>query len=151
MDLDVLLAEAEPEVVDEAYATLERSHAAHYEAAGEAYTRQRLGDLFRLTVEAISTRDLAEMGAYAGGVAAVRFTQGFDIGEVQAAFNALEQAMWRRVVADQAPAELAQSVGMLGTVLGFGKDSLARKYVSMASKRHVPSLDYSALFAGANS
>ncbi len=151
MDLDVLLAEAERDIVDDACATLQRSHAAHYEAAGEGYTRQRLADLFRLVVEAISTRDLAEIGTYAGGVAAVRFTQGFDISEVQAAFNALEQAMWRRVVADQDPAELEQSVGILGTVLGFGKDTMARKYVSMASKRHVPSLDYSALFAGANS
>jgi hypothetical protein len=36
-------------------------------------------------------------------------------------------------------------------VVGAGKDALAREYVSMASHRHVPSLDLSALFRGTNS
>jgi hypothetical protein len=151
MDLDVLLAEAEQGVLDEACATLQRAHATHYEAAGEGYTRQRLADLFRLVVEAISTRDLGEIGGYASGVAVVRFNQGFDISEVQQAFNALEEAMWRRVVAVVPPSELGEAIGLLSTVVGYGKDALARKYVSLASQRHVPSLDLSALFAGANS
>ena len=38
--------------------------------------------------------------------------------------------------------------GIYGLLLGFGKDALARKYVSLASERHVSSLDLSALFAG---
>jgi len=33
MDLDPLLLEAEPQVLNEAYAALQRSHLAHYEAA----------------------------------------------------------------------------------------------------------------------
>jgi len=57
------------------------------------------------------------------------------------------------------PNDLAQSifrgrtftVGLLTTVLGFGKDTVARKYLSLAMKRHVPSLDLSVLFAGATS
>ena len=56
--------------------------------------------------------------------------------------------MWRRVVAATPPDELAEAVGLLTTVLGFGKDALARKYVSLSSERHVPSLDLSALFGG---
>ena len=38
--------------------------------------------------------------------------------------------------------------GLLSTILGFGKDALARRYVSLSSQRHVPTLDLSALFAG---
>jgi hypothetical protein len=151
MDVAALLVTHEQEVLDEAYAALERSHVAHYEAAGESFTRQGLGDLFRLVVASIKDRDLAEMSLYAEEVAAKRFDQGFDISEVQMAFNALEEVMWRRIVATAPPDELAEAVGLLSTVLGFGKDALARKYVSLASERHVPSLDLTALFAGIES
>jgi len=117
MNLDALLVEDESGVLDEAYAALQRSHIAHYEAAGEQFTRQRLADLFHLVVTAISTRNLAEMSAYSEAVAVDRFNQGFDISEVQTAYNALEEAMWRRVVASESAAELPEAVGLLSTVL----------------------------------
>lgn len=148
MDVAQVLLEAEPQVLDEAYAALQRSHPAHYEAVGERVTRERLADLFRLVVTAIRDRDLAPVGAYSEQVAVERFNAGFDISEVQTAFNALEEAMWRRVVAAVPPDNLAEATGLVATVLGFGKDALARSYVSLASRRRVPSLDLSALFRG---
>ena len=151
MDLDVMLADAKLQVIDEALAGLERSHVAHYEAAGERLTRQRLADLFDLVVVAIHDRDLSPVGAYAEQVATARFEAGFDVSDVQTAFNALEESMWRQVVAAQPPADLAEAIGLLSTVLGFGKDALARTYVSLACQRHVPTLDLSALFRGTNS
>ncbi|MEI8080718.1 MAG: RsbRD N-terminal domain-containing protein [Actinomycetes bacterium] len=151
MNLAELLTEDEQSVLDEAYAALERSHVAHYESAGESFTRQRLADLFALVVNAIETRNLAEVSAYSEQIAVERFNQGFDISEVQTAYNALEEAMWRRVISAEDPADLPEAIGLLSTVLGFGKDALARKYVSLASERHVPSLDLTALFEGATS
>ena len=151
MDLDALLVEAEPGVLDEAYSALHRRHITHYELAGEGFTRQALADLFRLVVAAIRTRDLAAMSAYSEGIAVDRFNDGFDISEVQMAFNSLEEAMWRRVVSAEPPGDIAEAIGLLSTVLGFGKDTVARKYLSLACQRHVPSLDLSALFAGVTS
>jgi len=151
MELDTVLMDARSDVLDEACAALARCHASHYEDSGEAATRQRLGDLFELTVSAIRTRDLAEIGSYAERLARDRFEQGYDIAEVQTAFNALEEAMWRRVVRAEPPHELAEAVGLLSTVLGYAKDVMARTYVSLASARHVPSLDLSALFSGVES
>jgi hypothetical protein len=151
MDLEALLLGAEGGILDEAYAALQRSHITHYQAAGEAFTRQRLGELFSLVVAAIQGRDLAAVGRYSEKVASERFDEGFDISEVQTAFNALEEAMWRRVVSAVPPEDLAEAIGLLSTVLGFGKDALARRYVSLAGQRHVPSLDLSALFGGAES
>jgi hypothetical protein len=148
MDVAQVLKQAEDTILEEACATLGRSHVTHYETAGDAFTRHGLLDLFRLVVDAIKDRDLAEMSVYADQVAKRRFDQGFDLAEVQAAFNALEEAMWRHLVAVSPQDELAEAVGLLSTVLGYGKDSLARTYVSLASARHVPSLDLSALFAG---
>ncbi len=151
MDLAAMLLDSGPTVLDEAQATLQRSHAQHYEAAGDRFTRERLADLYHLVVQAVSDRDLAEIGAYCEQVAAERFNAGFDISEVQTGFNALEVAMWRHVVSTVPATDLAEAIGLLSTVLGFGKDAVARTYVSLASKRHVPSLDMSALFRGTNS
>lgn len=148
MDVARMFRDAEDTVLEEACSTLGRSHVTHYEAAGDAFTRQRMRDLLRLVTDAIRDRDLAEMSVYAEQVARRRFDQGFDLAEVQAAFNALEEAMWRHLVDTAQPDELAEAVGMLSTVLGYGKDTLARTYVSLASSRHVPSLDLRALFAG---
>jgi hypothetical protein len=148
MDLDTLLMEAEPVILDEAYAALHRRHVTHYELAGETFTRKRLADLFNLVVAAISTRDLAAMSTYSEGIAEERFNRGYDISEVQMAYNSLEEAMWRRVVSAEPADDLADAIGLLSTVLGFGKDAVARKYLSLACNRRVPSLDLSALFAG---
>ena len=151
MDLDVVLSQAKAAMLEEAYTALEHSHASHYEAEGEAVTRERLAGLLDLVLASIRDRDLAEIGAYAERVAAQRFEGGFDLFEVQTAFNSLEVAMWRQVVSTVSPQDLVEAIGLLSTVLGFGKDALARKYVSLASRRHVRSLDLSALFAGTNS
>lgn len=151
MELDALLDKAKPDVLDEASAALGRLHPTHYGKAGEGFTRQRLTDLYELVVTAIRSKDLAPVRAFAENVASERFDAGFDIAEVQLAFNSLEAAMWRRVVADMPPPELAEAIGLLSTVLGFGKDTLARAYVSLASEKHVPSLDLTALFSGVES
>lgn len=151
MDLDAILLQAEPRVLDEAFAALQRSHVTHYEAAGERFTREKLADLFHLVVRAIRDRDLSEVVIYSEQVAVERFNGGFDVSEVQTAFNALEEAMWRRVVRGEPPTDLAEAIGLLSTVLGAGKDALARRYVSLASRRHVPSLDLSSLFQGTDS
>jgi hypothetical protein len=150
MDLDALLLEAESDVLDEAFSALHCAHVTHYELAGETFTRHALTDLFRLVVASIRTRDLVAMSAYCQDIAVERFNDGYDISEVQMAFNSLEGAMWRRVISAEPPGDLAEAIGLVSTVLGFGKDAVARKYLSLASKRHVPSLDLSALFAGAS-
>lgn len=148
MDIHDVLMGQRAEVLEEAFAALQRSHAEHYEAAGDAFTRERLGDLFDLVVAALRTRELETVAAYCEDIAQRRFEAGFGISEVQGAFNTLEEAMWRRVIAVAPPEELAEAIGLLSTVLGFGKDALARRYVSLASRRHVPTLDLSAMFAG---
>jgi hypothetical protein len=148
VDIHNLLVGQRPEVLEEAFAALQRSQPPHYQAAGEDFTLDRLGGLFDLVVAAMRSRGLETVGAYCEDIAERRFAAGFGISEVQTAFNTLEEAMWKRVIADVPPEELAEAVGLLSTILGYGKDALARRYVSLASHRHVPTLDLSALFAG---
>lgn len=148
MDLHTALIEAKKDLVDEAFAALHVLELEHYVHAGPEVTRQRLQDLYELVVTAIEDRDVTPVIAYADEVAGERFSAGFDVSEVQLAFNLLETSIWRHVVATVEPDDLAASIGLVSTVFGCAKDELARRYVSLAAERHVTSLDLSALFRG---
>ncbi len=67
---------------------------------------------------------------------------------MQTAFNALEAAIWTRVFSALEPDQFAQTLGLVSTILGAGKDALAGKYVPLATDTHAPSLDLRALFEG---
>ena len=151
MKLDTTLRTHRTQILDDASAELAQLQLHHYETAGPEFTRARLESLYDLVQSAIDHRDVAAIIAYADAVAEERFAAGFDVSEVQHAFNVLESTMWRLVVPAEAPEDLAESVGLLSTVFGIAKDALARRYVSLASKHRVTSLDLSALFAGTNS
>lgn len=138
-------------ILDEAFTELQQLQLHHYETAGPDFTRRRLEGLYDLVLGALDHRDVGSVIAYADAVAEERFTAGFDVSEVQLAFNVLESAMWRAVVPTESHEDLAEAVGLLSTVFGIAKDALARTYVSLASQRHVPSLDLTALFSGTNS
>jgi hypothetical protein len=148
MELIAVLSEAKSEALDEAAGAVERSHLGHYGAAGVAELRCRLETLFDIVLYCLSSRRLDRVIKYAEQIAHDRFNAGFGIGEVQTAFNVFEESMWHHVVAGVPTAELAESLGLLTTVLGVGKDALARTYVSLASHEHVSSLDLRALFQG---
>lgn len=148
MDLvDFLENEREP-IVAEASAALARSDLAHYKEAGLAVGRERLDELYRLTAAAIGERNVTPIVEYMGAVADERFHAGYAIREVQIAINVLEEAIWSHIVRSAPPGELAEALGLVSTVLGAAKDSLARAYVSLAGKTRAPSLDLSALFEG---
>lgn len=145
--LDLLKTESET-IVAEATQSLLRSRLKHYAEAGAEESRARLQQLFDLLLESLQTRDLGPVIDHSAQIAEERYNAGFDIQEVQMAINVLEEAAWRHVVQALPPEALAESIGLLTTVLGAAKDALARKYVELASQRKSPSLNLSALFKG---
>jgi hypothetical protein len=142
------LGQHQREIVEAAEGALGRLGARHYQSAGEAEVRRRLEALFDQLLGSLANHDLTPMVAFSQSVAEERFNAGYDLSEVQAAFNALEESIWTRAVATLEPGELAQTLGLVSTVLGCGKDALARRYVSLATRTHAPSLDLRALFSG---
>ena len=142
------LSERRDAILEAAEAGLGRTHVPHYESAGREQVRRRLGDLLDRLIDSLATRDVGSMTAHAEQIAEERFRAGYDLSEVQVAFNALEEATWASVLADLEPAGYAQALGLISTVLGAGKDALARRYVSLTAGTHAPSLDLRALFAG---
>jgi hypothetical protein len=148
MDLVNTLNARRDEVLSDAVEGLRHAHLQHYENLGADASRRRLSDLLDLVVDAMTRRSLVSICDYAESVARERFDAGFDIAEVQTAFNVLEEALWRQVIAQLDRSDLAEATGLIGTALGAGKDTLARTWVSLASSQHVHSLDLTALFEG---
>ncbi len=149
MELSQLLRDRATIIVDDAFQAMQRSHLKSYEQDGMDRARARLDALYLLTVEAVAERTLGTMIAHAESVAHERFASGFDLWEVQTAFNVLEEAIWTRIIKELAPEQYAEALGLVSTVLGAGKDALARAYVSLASKVKAPALDMHSLFSGA--
>lgn len=148
MNLPSFLREGRQEILAEAVASVRRARLEHYEKAGADLVHQRLDDLLSLTITAVADRNLAPMVAHANAVALERFEGGVDLAEVQTAFNVLEEVIWLRILKHMPSQEQAEALGLVGTVLGAGKDNLARRYVSLASQTHAPSLNLQALFSG---
>jgi hypothetical protein len=110
--------------------------------------RQRLERLHELTLECLQRKNAEPMRRYVEDIANERFTSGFELFEVQTAFNVLEESIWKKMLAELDPPEFVRAIGLISTILGIGKDTLARAYVALASKAKAPSLDLKALFAG---
>jgi len=149
IDTKAFLTDNRREILDAAEAGIRRNQLGHYARAGDREVRRRLRVLLDLLTEAAATRDLGPVAAYAGALAVERFDGGYDLSEVQSAFNALEEAVWSRIVARVAPADISEALGLVSTVLGAGKDALARTYVTLGTRARLPALDLRALFAGA--
>ena len=143
-----LLHERMNDVLAQAFAAMERSHVKNYEREGSEHTQQRLRALYVLTVRAVREKNLGPMIAHADTIARERFNAGYDIWEVQTAFNVLEEAVWALLIKEVPADGLGEALGLVSTVLGVGKDTLARRYVSLASKSKAPSLNLESLFTG---
>ncbi len=143
-----LLHRQEAVILSESLEGMTRCRLTRYEAAGTEEVQRRLSRLYALLVDAVRERDLEPVFSYAREIARQRFTEGIDLQEVQSAINVLEEAVWRRIVKEVPPDGLAEALGLVSTVLGVCKDTMASSYVALATKRHAASLDMSALFRG---
>jgi urease accessory protein UreF len=104
--------------------------------------------LFDHVVEGAQTRDLVPILGYAEQIGKQRYESGFEFIEVQSAFNLLEEAVWRAMLAAYPQAELGVALGVVATILGAAKDRLASTYLTLATETHVPSLELGSLFRG---
>jgi len=148
MELPQLLRNHGESILESAFHAMERSHLKSYEQVGMDRAKQRLRDLYILTMRAVEDRKLGPIIAHAEAIAQERYTQGFDLWEVQTAFNVLEEAIWNRIIKELPPTSYAEALGLVSTVLGAGKDALARAYVSLASKTKAPTLNLQSMFSG---
>jgi len=148
MKLQEILVNNQTDIINEAFYSLERSHLKHYDSSRADENWQRLAKLFDLTMNGIITKSLVEMVNYSEKIAKERFESGFDLHEVHTAYNVLEEALWKSIIKEIDSSEMAESLGLISTVLGTGKESLALAYVTLASKQKAKSLNLTQLFKG---
>jgi hypothetical protein len=148
MNLHNILINNQTDIINEAFYSLERSHLKHYDSSRADENWQRLAKLFDLTLNGVKSKSLVDMVTYSEKIAKERYESGFDLHEVHTAYNVLEEALWKTIVREIAPTELPESLGLISTVLGTGKEALALAYVSLASKQKVKSLNLTQLFKG---
>jgi len=132
METSAVLAGAEDRVVDEAIAELDRRHTSD-QASSPEMRRRHLRDLFELVVTCVHDGDVEPIIASSHQLAADRFAAGFDISEVQGEFNVLEEVLWREVAASLPGDQRIEALELMNTILGAGRDALARTYVALAS------------------
>jgi hypothetical protein len=135
-------------VVRQALAAIGRLHGSHYQGAE---TARRLERLYDHVVFAATRRDLGPIVAYAEGLAGERYASGYALAELQAAFNALEEALWETVVAELPADQVAAALTLVSSIFGVAKDTLACSYVAAVSRTRTQALDVELLAAGAGS
>jgi methylmalonyl-CoA decarboxylase len=134
VETSAVLATAEDRVVEEAAAALERRHQAHHHAVSPEERRRNVRDLFELVVQCVHEGRAEPIIALSQQIAANRFEAGFDIAEIQGTFNVLEEVLWRHVAGALADDQRIEALGLVNTILGAGRDALARTYVALASR-----------------
>jgi hypothetical protein len=65
---------------------------------------------------------------------------------VQTAINVLEEALWKRILSSVGPEDVAHSLGLTNAILSMAKDTLARTYVSLATKKDTPPVNINELW-----
>ena len=149
MDLHLFLEERSEPIITEATKALQNRPLRSYTDSSEEVNHARLTHLFNLVCKSLASKDLIPMGEYAAEIATERFNEGFDLEEVIAAFNVMEEVIWERITHDVEPVNFPEAFGMVSTVIGYGKEQLSVTYVALASnKKHLVSLDMSGLFQG---
>jgi len=141
MDINEILASRRGEILGDALDRLRRAHLSHYDEGRSAATRDRLEYLYRLMMAGVSNRNATQLLKYAQAIGKERHEAGFHLVELQTAFNVLGEAVWSQVLKDAAPDQLADALGVTSTILGMGKDEIARAFVSQAHPTPVPSID----------
>lgn len=142
-----LLEKRTDKILKEALESISRSHLEHYEKTDEKQLEERFRNLLQFTVRCLKEKKLMHINDYAEKLGQERFSSGYDLREVQIAINILEEIIWKEIVKEINPDKLAQSLGMISTVLGSAKDTLAQTYVSLASKTRSASLDLKKMFS----
>jgi methylmalonyl-CoA decarboxylase len=131
LDASRVLSYAEDRLIDQVIAVLaERDQAA---SAPQPDRRRRdLRQLFHLVLRCARAGRAEPIIRPSEQIAAHSYAAGTDLGEVQAAFNALTEAIVRELADGLAGEHLVRALGLVNAIAGAAKDATARTYVALA-------------------
>jgi hypothetical protein len=136
---DVLAREREG-VIEGALSVTRHIRTPH-DAPDSPEVRERLERLYDAVEVAATGRNLGPIVEYAGRLAGQGYDRGYDLAELQAPFNALEESLWEQLLTDMGPSELGEALTLVSSIFGVAKDTLACAYVTRATRAKHPALD----------
>ncbi len=131
MNLLELLESKAEEIITGASDAMQRTGMKHYDADPPEQIRKKLTMLYHLTERGVKEKNLFPMVSYVEKMAEERFAAGFDLQEVQTAINVLEEFMWKQIIEDLPAGAQAEALRIISSILGSGKDAIARRYVEL--------------------
>ena len=110
--------------------------------------RERFARLFDQVLSVVADRNAIPALRYADELARARFAGGYPLFDLQAASNALEEAIWQQIVAASDARDVAEMLAAVTSAFAFVKDEIARAYVELAADAQASTVDLDALMAG---
>ncbi len=151
MDLIKLLEANSEKIIADACKAVQNDKLKGYSKVGQERTKTKLNNLLKKVIQCVKKKELLPMLDYTEKIATERYGSGYDLFEVQTAINALEVGIWNVIFKEVKADKLKENLGLVSTILGAGKDHLARTYVFLATKTKAPSLNLQNLFSGSES
>jgi len=135
MDLIELLEKFDRDILDKVVAAMAKYRLKHYDGDVQQLHR-RMALLYDYVDKSVREENVMPMVLYVEQMAEKRFLSGFDLQEVQTAFNVLEEFIWKYILENVKPGLQAEALGLISSIIGSGKDTLARTYLKLASVNH---------------
>lgn len=151
MDIITLLEKNMDLVVEKSCTQICEVKLKGYTKVGSTMTKLKLTNLYKKIIECAKKKELIPMLQYTEKIAKERFASGYDLHEVQTAINSIEENIWQLIFKNIKANKLAESLGLVSSILGAGKDNLARNYVALATKTKVSTINLQSLLSGSES
>lgn len=134
MILIELLEKSRDIVVSESIEAMGRARLKHYAMGGPENTKQKMETLYDLVYQSVKAKNLIPIVSYIEKIAGQRFESGFELQEVQTAINVLEECIWTRILEEIPKEEQPKALTLVSSIIGSGKDSLARTWVNLTKE-----------------
>lgn len=134
MDLIELLEKFDRDILDDVVSAMARYRLKHYDGDVKQLHR-KMALLYDYVEKGVKEENVMPMVSYVEKMAEQRFISGFDLQEVQTAFNSLEEFIWKYVLENIEIGGQAEALGLISSVIGSGKDTLARTFVRLAGEK----------------
>ncbi len=142
MTLIELLEKSREAVVGESIEAMSRARLKHYAMGGPETTKEKMDTLYDMVFQSVKAKNLIPIVSYIEKIAGKRFESGFELQEVQTAINVLEESIWTHILDELPKEEQPKALTLVSSIIGSGKDTLARTYVTMAKEINpVPKAD----------
>ena len=135
MNLVELLGKSQDTIVAESITAMDRARLKHYTLGGPETTKNKMDTLYSVVFQSIKEKNLIPIVSYIEKMAEKRFESGFELQEVQTAINVMEESIWKLILAELPKEEQPKALGLVSSIIGSGKDTLARTYVILTKEQ----------------